>query len=163
MAKTIYVVAAIVLRGGQVFLTKRADDAHQGGKWEFPGGKVEPGESAIGALSRELKEEIGITIADMAGRETNIETGEAEIMQSQAFMTVEHDYPEKKVILDFFLISEFAGEPGGCEGQSFAWFGIDELAQLDFPDANQVVVEKLMLASPGEIHAIGLKPGGLAV
>lgn len=125
--KTIHVAAGIVLRGGQIFLTKRAADVHQGGKWEFPGGKVEAGESAEQALSRELNEEIGITVSGV-----------------QSYLTIEHQYVEKKVILDFYLVEHFSGEPGGCEGQQFNWFLLNELSGLDFPEANQVVVDKLL-------------------
>ena len=125
--KFIHVAVGIVLRAGQIFLTKRADDAHQGGKWEFPGGKVELNESVDEALSRELSEEIGITLS-----------------QSQPYVTIEHDYPEKSVRLDFHLVRDFDGEPSGCEGQAFQWVTIDALATLTFPDANQLVVDKLM-------------------
>ena len=125
--KSIHVTAGIVLRDGQVFLTKRAQTAHQGGKWEFPGGKVEQGESIEQALVRELDEEIGIKVTT-----------------ATPFMTICHDYPEKKVILDFALVSRFEGEPSGCEGQQFDWFDIGAIAELDFPDANQAVVNKLL-------------------
>jgi 8-oxo-dGTP diphosphatase len=124
----IYVAAGIVLRNKQIFLTKRAQAAHQGGKWEFPGGKVEQGETVEQALLRELNEEIGI-----------------EVTTSNAFMTISHDYPEKKVVLDFFLVTQFDGEPSGCEGQEFSWFDIAVLAELDFPEANQAVVDQLLV------------------
>jgi 8-oxo-dGTP diphosphatase len=123
----VHVAAGIVLRDGWVFLTKRAADVHQGGKWEFPGGKVQLNESSTQALGRELKEEVGLTIA-----------------RPQLFMCIEHDYCAKKIILDFYLVTEFDGEPKGCEGQLFKWFEIDELVSLDFPEANSAVIEKLI-------------------
>jgi 8-oxo-dGTP diphosphatase len=127
--KRIHVAAGIVVRDGLVFLTKRAEHVHQGGKWEFPGGKVENNETVIEALSRELTEEIGITVT-----------------QSKPFVTIEHEYPEKKVTLDFALVNGFDGEPTGCEGQLFQWFTVQELTKLDFPDANKTVIDKLCAA-----------------
>lgn len=128
--KSVRVAAGIVLKDAQVFLTKRAEHAHQGGKWEFPGGKVEQGESLEQALSRELTEEIGITV-----------------LQSSEFMTITHDYPDKKVVLDFIKVTDFSGQPRGCEGQLFQWFNLTDLAQLDFPAANKAVIEKLLAAA----------------
>lgn len=125
--KAVHVAAGIIVRNELIFLTKRADNAHQGGKWEFPGGKVEVGESVNDALSRELNEEVGITA-----------------IQSTPFINIEHDYLDKKVTLDFYLVSEFAGEPAGCEGQQSQWVAVNTLATLDFPAANQPVIEKLM-------------------
>ena len=125
--KSIHVAAGVILRDGLVYLTKRALDAHQGGKWEFPGGKVELGESAQQGLIRELKEEVGI-----------------EVKQSQSFEQVVHDYPDKRVKLDFILVTEFAGEPSGCEGQLGRWFELAEISTLDFPKANQTIVDKLL-------------------
>ncbi|MCJ8272441.1 MAG: 8-oxo-dGTP diphosphatase MutT [Psychrosphaera sp.] len=125
--KTVHVAVGIVLQGNKVFLTKRAEDVHQGGKWEFPGGKVEIGETVDQALYRELKEEIGI-----------------EVKCSSTFMHIEHDYPKVNVHLDFIRVDDFEGTASGCEGQLFEWFEIGELASVDFPEANKAVVEKLL-------------------
>jgi 8-oxo-dGTP diphosphatase len=59
-------------------------------------------------------------------------------------LTISHDYPEKKVVLDFALVTGFEGEPDGCEGQVHGWFDKNELATLEFPEANQAVIDKLL-------------------
>lgn len=132
MPKAVHVAVGIIKRDNQVYLTKRADDVHQGGKWEFPGGKVEEHETLPQALARELKEEVGI--------EVNLNS-----VANNTFDTVVHDYPDKRVCLDFVLVNDFAGEPQGCEGQVGRWFDMAELTGIDFPDANKVIVEKLLV------------------
>ena len=124
--KTIEVAVGVVLRDNMIFISKRADDLHQGGKWEFPGGKRESGESMADALSRELREEIGITVN-----------------QQTPLMVIEHDYGDKRVILDVRLVEKFDGEPGHQEGQITQWAAISELGNYTFPEANKAIVEKL--------------------
>jgi len=125
--KPILVVVGILMRPqNQIFIAQRSDLAHMGGKWEFPGGKVEPGESLEAALSRELQEEIGITP-----------------LRSELFCSLEYDYGIKRVKLECFLIPEFTGEPFGKEGQPTRWIQGSELAHYDFPDANQPLIKKL--------------------
>ena len=126
MKKNINVAAAIIFRDGQFLLSKRKSDQHQGGKWEFPGGKIENGETVAQATARELKEEINIDV------------------QSQtSFHQLEFEYPEKHVSLNFQLVTEFDGVEQGLEGQEVAWFGKSELMDLTFPDANVPVLEKI--------------------
>lgn len=125
--KQVHVAVGVVLRDGQVFLTRRHQDAHQGGKWEFPGGKVENNETVAQALSRELNEEISI-----------------DVLACTPFMEINHDYGDKKVKLDIFLVEQFNGEPNSAEGNEQQWCNIESLAGLDFPAANGVIVEKLM-------------------
>ncbi len=76
------------------FLTKRLDEAHQGGKWEFPGGKVENNETIAQALARELKEEINI-----------------DILSCIPLITINHDYKDKSVCLEVFIVDNYTGEP----------------------------------------------------
>lgn len=111
----------------QVLLAKRPDDKHQGGLWEFPGGKLEPTESAQDALAREIKEELNISI-----------------MQPEFFKQVNFDYGDKFVCLDFFLIKQFKGQLVGCEGQIVRWVNIELLASYSFPEANQPIVDLLV-------------------
>lgn len=126
----LHVVAAIILDADDnVLLARRPVDKHQGGKWEFPGGKVESLESAAAALARELLEELGI-VADPAGMER--------------FLEIRHRYPDKNVFLDIWVVREFSGEPYGCEGQEVRWFIKQDLAELDFPAANTPIVDKLL-------------------
>ena len=117
-------VAAAVIRGadGRVLIARRPDDKHQGGLWEFPGGKVE-GEAVQAALSRELEEELGIRVS-----------------ASRPLIQVHHDYPDKQVLLDVWEVTAFDGEPHGAEGQPLAWASNHELGDYQFPAANQPIV-----------------------
>ncbi len=123
----IQVVAAIIIKNDQLLLSKRLEHSHQGGKWEFPGGKVESNESLESALARELKEEINI-----------------EIKEPIFFDEITFDYSEKSVHLHFFLVSQFSGEPQGLEGQQVEWFSINQIKDLEFPAANKAIVRKLL-------------------
>ena len=124
--KHIRVAAAIIYRDQQFLLSKRKGDQHQGGKWEFPGGKIEHGESIDTALARELKEELDI-----------------EIDEQSHFHSLDFEYPEKHVSLVFQLVTDFDGLARGVEGQEVAWFSKAELMGLTFPDANVPVLEKI--------------------
>ena len=124
--KVIHVAVGVIIRQQQILLALRNSKQHQGDKWEFPGGKVEPGETVQQALTRELHEEVAINVT-----------------QCSAFMQLEYAYPEKTVLLDIYLVSAFAGEPEGREGQPLRWVDITELASLQFPDANQPIVERI--------------------
>lgn len=121
------VAVGVVLREGAVFLSLRPSHVHQGGKWEFPGGKVEAGESALDALRRELFEEIGL--------EGNYDT--------QALVTVTHDYGEKRVCLQVFVVQNFTTEPSSQEQLQTRWVPIEQLNADDFPAANVPIIEAL--------------------
>jgi|OM-RGC.v1.026941569 8-oxo-dGTPase (EC 3.6.1.-) len=127
--KQVEVSAGIIKRGDRIFLAFRDEAQHQGGLWEFPGGKCEAAESSYDALCRELLEECGITV------------GSAEL-----FKEVRHDYGDKLVVLYFYLVDDFKGEPTGAENQQVSWFDLKMLAELDFPAANQVIVDELIEA-----------------
>ena len=125
--KSINVVAAIIYdaQTKKVFMSQRTDKSNFG-KWEFPGGKIESGESPKAALKRELMEEIGINV-------------EPEDMS--AFYSKQHNYHDKSVDLSFFLITQYQGQPEGKEGQAIQWFGSDQLNELDVLAANKEIVE----------------------
>ena len=142
-------VAAAVIRGanGKILIARRADTQHQGGLWEFPGGKVEAGESVEAALGRELKEELGIVVE-----------------AARPLIKVQHDYPDKHVLLDVWEVSAFSGEPHGAEGQPLAWVSPRELADYAFPEANQPIVAAARLSdqyliTPDELEAPQLLRG----
>lgn len=124
------VAVGIVLRDDTVFIALRNSSQHQGGLWEFPGGKCESSESAQAALARELKEEIGIAV-----------------IESSFFKKIAHDYGDKQVELHFYKVTAFDGEPEGSEGQQVSWVAINELSAYQFPEANQQIVSELMSAA----------------
>ena len=118
-------VAAAVIRStdGLVLIAKRPLDKHQGGLWEFPGGKVEKGEAVEVALARELLEELGIGVT-----------------AARPLIQVRHDYPDKYVLLDVWEVTAFSGEPHGAEGQPLAWVASERLPDYTFPAANRPIV-----------------------
>ncbi|WP_286263061.1 8-oxo-dGTP diphosphatase MutT [Thalassotalea atypica] len=124
--KQVHVAVGVILKEQKVFITKRHQDAHQGGKWEFPGGKVEANETVAQALARELQEEVSI-----------------EVLACQPFMLVEHDYGDKYVKLEIFIVDQFIGEPNAQEGNEQKWCDITNLMNYQFPKANQPIIEKL--------------------
>jgi len=127
--KPVHVVAAVIKgAGGEVLIAKRPDHLHQGGKWEFPGGKVEPGEPVTEALCRELNEELGITP-----------------VTASPLIQVEHHYRDKSVFLDVWEVSSFEGCPRGMEGQPIEWVKPAQLPTREFPGANQPIVRAAML------------------
>lgn len=109
-----------------ILIAKRADHLHQGGLWEFPGGKVDPGETVDAALARELEEELGI-----------------EVTKSLPMIEIHHDYTDRHVFLDVWEVTAFKGEPVGREGQPLRWVKPDELDPADFPEANAPIVARI--------------------
>lgn len=124
--KVVEVAVGVVMKGHQTFVCLRAKDKHQGGKWEFPGGKVESGESPEQALFRELKEEIAIVIT-----------------HTDPLITIAHDYGDKQVKLIVFIVDGFEGEPVGNEGQVGKWIALGDLEPEDFPAANVEIIDAL--------------------
>ncbi len=121
-------VALIINSERQVLTALRADHQHQGGLWEFPGGKVEANESVEVALKREVYEELGLTIKKCI-----------------PFKSIRHDYGDRKVLLDVWQIDQFSGDAHGREGQEIKWQSIDSLKPGDFPKANQGLIRCLQL------------------
>ncbi|MFJ7173634.1 8-oxo-dGTP diphosphatase MutT [Citrobacter freundii] len=111
----------------EIFITQRAANAHMANKLEFPGGKIEAGETPEQALIRELQEEVGITPT-----------------QSSLFEKLEYQFPDRHITLWFWLVESWEGEPWGKEGQPAQWIAQDALSAQDFPPANAPVIEKLI-------------------
>ncbi|WNZ55338.1 8-oxo-dGTP diphosphatase MutT [Microbulbifer sp. MKSA007] len=125
MSKVVHVAVGVVTRGdGKILIARRPDHLHMGGRWEFPGGKVEAGESVQEALYRELLEEVAI-----------------EVQELQPLVEIRHDYPEKTVLLDTWQVTQFTGEALGREQQEIKWVSAGELDNFHFPDANQAIIE----------------------
>jgi 8-oxo-dGTP diphosphatase len=133
--KQIHVVAAVIYSPcrQQILIARRPNHLHQGGLWEFPGGKVEPGESPQLALQRELREELNISIDHEAARKLT---------------DISHQYPDKAVHLEFWQVFHFSGDPVGNEGQPINWVSIHRLLEYSFPEANREVVNLLMQTLP---------------
>lgn len=121
-------VAVIKNENGQYFIAKRHEDSHQGNLWEFPGGKVENNETVINALKRELFEEIGITL-----------------LQASPLIQIHHDYEDKSVLLDVWLVDMFDGKAFGKEGQKTCWVKQDDLSLYEFPAANLPILKAIEL------------------
>lgn len=125
-------VAAGVLQdsSGRVLLARRPEGVHQGGLWEFPGGKVETGESVHQALDRELEEELGI-----------------QIRACRPLIRVGHRYEDRHVVLDTWLVTDWQGEPRGREGQPLQWGWPWEIDPGTLPVADLPILKALGLPS----------------
>ncbi|MFK5985030.1 MAG: Nudix family hydrolase [Pseudomonadota bacterium] len=122
------VVIAIICRGDNVLISKRAADVHLAGLWEFPGGKIEASETAIQALHRELNEELGISIS-----------------AAEALISIPCHYPEVNVLLDVWIVTKFTGWAFGKEDQQIKWSSKNQLAQINFPEINKNIINALLL------------------
>lgn len=125
----IHVVAAVVIDGeGRVLIAQRPKKKHLAGGWEFPGGKLEPGEERLSGLSRELREEIGIAIA-----------------KPRPLIRVHHSYPRREILLDVWVVRSYTGEPKGLEGQALRWCPQQDLGSADLLPADKPIVAALRL------------------
>ncbi|MGA8731251.1 MAG: (deoxy)nucleoside triphosphate pyrophosphohydrolase [Terracidiphilus sp.] len=122
-----FVAAALIVRGGEVLICQRRPDQPMGLQWEFPGGKIEPGESPEQALARELDEELGIK-ASIGARVTHIR----------------HNYRHGGAVdLQFFAVHEFTGELENRIFQQFRWVRLEDLPQYDFLTADRGLIRDL--------------------
>jgi mutator protein MutT len=122
----IEVSAALLFRGGRLLITQRPAKSHLGGRWEFPGGKREPGETFQQCLVREIREELGVEIA-----------------VGELFEEISHVYPEKAVRLKFFRCGLLAGEPQPLDCAAVKWIDRAGLDEHEFPAADAQLLEKL--------------------
>ena len=124
---TVHVAVGVLLNENrEVLIALRPDGSHQGGLWEFPGGKVEEGESVEYALNREFKEELGISV-----------------QACTPLIQIRHEYSDKFVMLDVWRIEKFSGIPQGREGQAIEWRALSKLRAVDFPKANERIIREL--------------------
>jgi len=138
----VHVAVVVLVKNNRVLIAKRAQEAHQGGLWEFPGGKVEPDESVEGACVREIQEELGINIT-----------------HSRPLIKILYQYSDINVLLETRLCTQFYGidyqvdevdlqlgeSQVGLEGQRVKWVKINHLDNYHFPAANKAIVEALLL------------------
>ncbi|MCH9698921.1 MAG: Nudix family hydrolase [Gammaproteobacteria bacterium] len=122
------VVGVLFNQHDEVLISRRHQDAHLGGMWEFPGGKYELGESALQALQRELNEEIGISI-----------------MKAEPLIQVQHQYPERHVLLDVWMIRQYRNQPFGRENQALQWVRPDRLNDYQLPPADMPIIKAIQL------------------
>ncbi len=120
--------AVIVGTDGRILLSLRPDHVHQGGLWEFPGGKIEAGEEVRSALDRELAEELGIVVRG-----------------ARPLIRIRHDYPDRSVLLDVWRVDVFEGEPHGREGQRLEWVASEALPERAMPAADVPIVNAVRL------------------
>jgi 8-oxo-dGTP diphosphatase len=121
-------VVAAVLRDerGRVLIAQRPAGKHMGGYWEFPGGKIAPGESSEQALTRELAEELGVSLR-----------------RCHPLLQLRHDYADRIVELDVFMVDDYCGEPAGLEAQALKWVAAAELGGQALLPADQPIIEVL--------------------
>jgi 8-oxo-dGTP diphosphatase len=136
----IHVVAgALYDADGRVLIAQRPRGRHMAGRWEFPGGKLAPGEEPLAGLKRELAEELGV-----------------ELREAHPLIRLRHDYPDRRVLLDVWQVTAYAGEPQALEAQALAWARPDELPKHDLLEADRAIVTALRLPrlaralAPGE-------------
>ena len=121
-------VAAGILcdASGRILIAERLDDGPFHGLWEFPGGKIASNETSLEALSRELAEELGIEITACA-----------------SFMNLRHEYDDRVVTIEFFIVSDWNSEPIGREGQALRWVPRDRLDAAELLPADVPVIKAL--------------------
>ncbi len=129
MSNIIHVaVAVIVNENNEVCISLRHKESHQGGLWEFPGGKIEQHETVEQALYREVKEELNI-----------------DIEESRPLITIKHNYQDKKVCLHVNRVISYHGKAIGVEGQRVKWLPVNQLSSYEFPAANLSIIKAVQL------------------
>jgi len=125
--KTLQVAVGVLINARkQVLIGQRTVKDRYYQKWEFPGGKLEPGEQPSDALTRELAEELGITVHT-----------------AEPLIELRHQYPDRDVHLFVFRVTEYSGTPQGQERQALQWTSVAELENIDFLSGNTKIVEAL--------------------
>ena len=135
----IHVVAgAIADAEGRVLIAQRPRGRHMAGRWEFPGGKLGAGEDPYAGLQRELTEELGVTVRE-----------------ARPLIRLHHEYPDRRVLLDVWLVTSYDGEPQALDAQALAWAHPDELPKHDLLEADRPIVTALRLPRLARVLAEG--------
>lgn len=128
MTPVIEVVAgALYDSDGRVLIAQRPTGKAMAGRWEFPGGKVHAGEAAYDALVRELREELGVAVH-----------------AAERLTRYPHEYPDRLVWLDMWLVADWSGVPRGLDGQALKWVEPARLPGEDILEADQPIVALLV-------------------
>jgi len=121
------VAVGVLIKGDRVLVSQRPAGSHLAEFWEFPGGKIEPGEDLEDALKREFYEELNIRISGVF-----------------PVMEISFSYPEKDVFLRVCQIDDYSGALRGVEGQEVRWVEADQLEKLQFPPANKLILDHVI-------------------
>jgi 8-oxo-dGTP diphosphatase len=120
------VAAALYDAHGRILIAQRPPGKHMAGRWEFPGGKVSSGETDEQALTRELTEELGISVS-----------------AARPLLTISHDYPDRSVELSMWVVERYTGEPRSLDGQQLKWVPPTALLEEDVLEADRPFIEAL--------------------
>lgn len=120
------VAAALYDAEGRVLIAERPTGKHMAGRWEFPGGKVDPAEAEARALERELMEELGI-----------------QVLRARPFMRLTHEYDDRIVELSMWVVERYTGEPRGLDGQGLKWVPPARLFAEDILEADRPFIQAL--------------------
>lgn len=124
--ETFHVVVGMIPNpNGELLIARRTQNQYKPGLWEFPGGKVESGEMPFVALQRELSEEVGI-----------------HVITAESWCQLGHDYSDRIVFLDVWIVTRYQGEPHGAESQPVRWVRPESLKEYTFPEGNQRLIER---------------------
>lgn len=126
------VAVALVAPDGRILLQRRRINAAHGGLWEFPGGKVETGESPESALLREIHEELGITVTHVSLRAVTFASDPAQPPQ-----------PRQPHVILLYMCRDWQGQPQCLDGEEIGWFAADEIAGLKMPPLDYPLAENL--------------------
>lgn len=131
------VVAALIVREGKLLIARRPEGKHMAGRWEFPGGKLERGESPEEAIEREIREELAV-----------------EIRAGRVYQAIAYSYPEKDVLLLFYAAALVSGEPRPVEEAEIRWVTVEELDKYAFAPADERLVQRLKRDGLGALLTI---------
>jgi 8-oxo-dGTP diphosphatase len=132
LPRVVEVVVGLIGDGaGRWLVNCRPPGTPLAGAWEFPGGKLEPGEAPLPGLKRELAEELGV-----------------EVLEAQPLLELIHDYPDKRVRLDVWRVLRYRGAAVAREGQPLRWVTVEECRALNLLEADWPIVERLAALEP---------------
>jgi 8-oxo-dGTP diphosphatase len=135
----VHVVAgALADTDGRVLIAQRPRGRHMAGRWEFPGGKLADGEDPYAGLRRELAEELGVTVR-----------------AARPLIRLRHDYPDRRVLLDVWQVTDYDGEPQALDAQALTWARPDDLPRHDLLEADRAIVTALRLPRLARVLARG--------